>query len=75
MDSSDDEQRPGNLEFNERTDMENVRLVKGMKFPNFKVFSKALKEYMIQYHINIKWKLNEKKKIYVHCKNNCGLRC
>ena len=74
MDGSDNKQRPGNAEFNERTDMENVRLVKGMKFPNSKVFRKALREYMIQYHIDIKWKLNEKKKIYVHCKN-CGWRC
>ena len=75
VDGSNDEQRPSNAEFNERTDMENVRSVKGMKFPNSKVFRKALREYMIQYHIDIKWKLNEKKKIYVHCKNNCGLRC
>ena len=43
----DDEQRPGNPEFNERTDMTNVKLVKGMKFPNSKVFRKALREYMI----------------------------
>ena len=34
VDSSDDEQGHGNLEFNERTDMGNVRLAKGMKFPN-----------------------------------------
>ena len=34
VDSFDNEQGPVNLEFNERTDMENVRLVKGMKFPN-----------------------------------------
>ena len=34
VDSSDDEQEPGNLEFNERTDIGNVRLAKGMKFPN-----------------------------------------
>ena len=34
VDSSNDEQGPGNLEFNERTDMGNVRLAKGMKFPN-----------------------------------------
>ena len=72
MDGSDDEQRPGNPEFNERTDMTNFKLVKGMKFPNSKVFRKALREYVIQHHIDIKWKLNEKKKIYVHCKNNCG---
>ncbi|KAK9986371.1 hypothetical protein SO802_031322 [Lithocarpus litseifolius] len=36
VDGSDDEQGPRNLEFNERTDMENVRLVVGMKFPNSK---------------------------------------
>ena len=60
------------MEFNERTDMEYVRLVKGMKFPNSKVFRKVLREYVIQHHIDIKWKLNENKKIFVHCKNNYG---
>ena len=55
--------------------MGNVKLVKGMKFPNSKVFRKALREYVIQKHIDIKWKLNEKKKISVHCKNKCGWRC
>ena len=54
MDDSDDDQRPGNPEFIERTDMTNVRLVVGMKFPNSKVFRKALREYVIQYHIDIK---------------------
>ena len=72
VDSFDGEQGPGNLEFNERIDMENVRLAKGMKFPNSQVFRKALREYVIQYQIDVKWKLNEKKKIFVHCKNNCG---
>ena len=72
VDSSDDEQGPGNLKFNERTDMGNVRLAKGMKFPNSKVFRKALREYVIQHHIDVKWKLNKKKKISVHCKNNRG---
>ena len=74
VDSSDDEQGPGNLEFNERTNMENVRLAKGMKFPNSQVFRKALREYVIQHHIDVKWKLNENKKIFVHCKNNYGWR-
>ena len=75
MNGSDDKQRPRNPTFNERTDMTNVQLVKGMKFPNSKVFRKALREYVIQHHIDIKWKLNEKKKMFVHCKNNCGWRC
>ena len=75
MDSSDDEQGLDNLEFNKRTDMENVRLAKWMKFPNSQVFRKALRENVIQHHIDVKWKLNKKKKIYVHCKNNCGWRC
>ena len=35
------------LEFNERTDMGNVRLAKGMKFPNSQVFRKAFREYVI----------------------------
>ena len=54
MDRSDDEQGLGNLEFNERTDMENVRLAKGMKFPNSQVFRKDLMEYVIQNHIDVK---------------------
>ena len=62
------------MEFNEKIDMANVRLVKKMKFLNFKVFRKALREYVIQHHIDIKWKLNEKK-ISVHCKNNYGWKC
>ena len=75
MNGFDEEQRPRYLKFNERTDMTNVQLVKGMKFSNSKVFRKALKEYVIQHHIDIKWKLNEKKKISAHCKNNYGWRC
>ena len=55
--------------------MTNVKLVKELKFPNSMVFRKALRDYVIQYHIDIKWKLNEKKKISIHCKNNCGWRC
>ena len=34
MDGSNDEQRSGYLEFNEKIDMRNVKLVKGVKFPN-----------------------------------------
>ena len=71
MNGSDDEERPSNPKFNERTHMTNVQLVKGMKFLNSKVFRKALlKEYLIQHHIDIKWKLNEKKEISIHYKNN-----
>ena len=55
--------------------MENVRLAKGMKFPNSQVFRKVLREYVIQHHIDVKWKLNKKTKIFVHCKNNCEWRC
>ena len=75
MNGSDDEQRSSYPEFNEETDMRNVNLVKGMKFPNPKVFRNALRECVFQKHIDIKWKLNEKKKISVHCKNKCGWRC
>ena len=76
MNGSDDKERPSNPKFNERTHMTNVQLVKGMKFLNSKVLRKALlKEYLIQHHIDIKWKLNEKKEISIHCKNNCRWRC
>ena len=72
MDSSDDEQRLGYPGFNEKNDMRNDKLVKWMKFPNSKVFRKALRKYVIRKHIDIKWKLNERKKISVHWKNKCG---
>ena len=55
--------------------MTNVQLVKGMKFPNSKVFRKVLGEYVIRHHIDIKWKLNEKKKIFIHCMKNYRWRC
>ena len=54
MDGSDDEQRPGNPGFNERTDMTNVQLVKGMNLSNSKVSRKVLRDYVIQHHIDIK---------------------
>ena len=47
VDGSVDEQRPINPKFNEMTDMTNVQLVKGMKFPNSKIFRKVLREYVI----------------------------
>ncbi|KAL0015406.1 hypothetical protein SO802_002475 [Lithocarpus litseifolius] len=48
---------------------------KEMKFPNAKVFRAALREYAIKKLIDIKFKLNERTKISVHCKNECGWRC
>ena len=50
-------------------------LMKGMKFPNSKVFREVLKEYAIWKPVDIKFKLNEKKKISVYCINECGWRC
>ena len=55
--------------------MKNVVLKKEMKFPNAKVFRAALREYAIKKPFDIKFKLNEKTKISVHCKNGCGWRC
>ena len=46
-----------------------------MKFPNFKVFREALREYAMKKPVDIKFKLNEKKKISVYCINECGWRC
>ena len=71
MDGSNDEQ----VEFNAKSDMRNVVLKKEMKFPNAKVFRAALREYTIKKPIDIKFKLNERTKILVHCKNECGWRC
>ena len=70
MDGSDNEQ----VEFNAKIDMGNVVLKKEMKFPNAKVFKAALGEYAIKKPIDIKFKLNERPKISIHCKNGCGWR-
>ena len=50
-------------------------LKKGINFPNSKVFREALEEYTIMKLIDIKFKLNEKKKISVYCINECGWKC
>ena len=55
--------------------MRKPELKKGMKFPNSKVFKEALREYAIKKPVDIKFKLNEKKKISVYCINECGWRC
>ena len=50
VDSDDDLPAPTaakELEFNVQTDMIKLVLQKGMKFPNSKVFRKALREYAI----------------------------
>jgi MuDR family transposase len=75
MDGSDDEQVPEQVEFNAKSDMRNVVLKKEMKFPNANVFRAALREYAIKKPVDIKFKLNERTKISVHCKNGCGWRC
>ena len=75
MDGFDDEQVPKQLEFNAKSEIRNVVLKKEIKFPNAKVFRVALREYAIKKPIDIKFKLNERTKISVHCKNGCGWRC
>ena len=70
--SEDKDERVRCLEFNEKTDMSNLQLCKGMKFPNRKVFRTALREYAVKKPVDIKFKLNEKTKVFVHCKYECG---
>ena len=57
-------------EFNVQTDMRKPVLKKGLKFPNSKVF-RSLREYAINKPVDIKFRLNEKKKISVYCINEC----
>ena len=75
----DDDQRAPTVakepKFNVQTDMKKLVLKKGMKFPNYKVFREALREYAINKPVDIKFKLNEKKKILFYCINECGWRC
>jgi hypothetical protein len=54
--------------------MRKLDLVIGMKFPNSRVFREALREYVVNKAVDIKFKLNEKTKISFHCKNDCGWR-
>ena len=58
-------------EFNAQTDMRKLVLQKGMKFLNSKIFREALREYARKKPVDIKFKLNEKKKISVYCINEC----
>ena len=58
--------------------MINVVLKKEMNFLNAKVFRAALREYAKKKKknlVDIKFQLNERTKISVHCKNECGWRC
>ena len=45
-----------------------------MNFPNGKVFKAALREYVVQKPVDIKFKLNEKTKVSVHYIYECGWR-
>ena len=72
--SEDEDERVRCPEFNEKTSMSNPELCKGIKFLNGKVFRAALKEYVVRKLVDIKFKLNEKTKVSVHCKYDCGWR-
>ena len=48
--------------------------MQGYEVPNGKVFRAALREYAVRKPVDIKFKLNEKIKVSVHCKYECGWR-
>ena len=70
--SDDEDPRDEAPKFNKQTGMRKPDLVIGMKFPNSKVFRETLREYFVNKAVDIKFKLNEKTKISVYCKNDCG---
>ena len=72
--SYDEDPRDRHPEFNQQTDMRKLELVIGIKFLNSRVFREALREYAVNKLVDIRFKLNEKTKISVHCKNDCGWR-
>ena len=72
--SNDKDPRDRAPEFNQQTDLRKSDLVLGMKFPNSRVFREALREYVVNKAVDIKFKLNEKTKISIYCKNDCGWR-
>ena len=75
--SNDDEPAAGSTEkvFNVQTRMKKPKLCKEMKFSNAKVFRQAFREYAIHKPVDIWFKSNEKEKISIYCKNECGWRC
>ena len=69
----DEGERVRCLEFNEKTGMSNPQLCKCMKFPNGNIFRTTLRKYAVKKLVDIiKFKLNEKTKILIHCKYECG---
>ena len=66
--SKDEDEMVRRPEFNDKTGMSNPELYKGMEFPNGKVLRAALREYAVKKPVDIKFKLNEKTKVSVHCK-------
>ena len=70
--SEDEDERVRCPKFNEKTSISNPQLCKGMKFPNGMVFRVALSEYAMKKPVDIKFKLDEKTKVFVHCKCECG---
>ena len=71
----DEDERVRFPKFNEKTDISNPQLCKGMKFPNGKVFRVSFKEYAtVKKPVDIKFKFNEKTKVSVHCKYECDWR-
>ena len=71
---NDEDHKDNYPKFNEQTDIRKPELVTSTKFSDSKVFREALREYVVNKPIDIKFKLNKKTKIYVHYKNDCGWR-
>ena len=46
--------------------------MQGYKVSKWKVFKATLREYAMKKPVNIKFKLNEKTKVFVHYKYECG---
>ena len=72
FDDADWAERVRCLEFNEMTSISNPQLCEYIKFPNGKVFRVALREYAMKKPVDIKFKLNEKTRVSVYCKYECG---
>ena len=72
--SEDEDERVRCPEFNKKTDISNPELCKAIKFLNGKVFRATLREYVVRKPVDIKFKLNEKTKVSVHCKYECDWR-
>lgn len=70
----EEDNRPNYPEFNEERDMANPRLMLGMRFPFVTAYRKLLREYHLKKGYDFTFQKNEKDRVTMVCKLECGFR-